>query len=86
MKLFVIGNGFDLAHGIKSKYWNLGEYLADNYPSFFNNLNSAINNDQGIWSDFEAKLPDCGRAMEDTGLSVAQQRLDELDYDPMLLY
>lgn len=83
MKLFVIGNGFDLAHGIKSKYWNFGEYLADNYPSFFNSLNSAINNDQGIWSDFEAKLPDCGRAMEDTGLSVAQQRLDELDYDPM---
>lgn len=27
MNLFIIGNGFDLAHGLKTSYWNFREYL-----------------------------------------------------------
>lgn len=83
MRLFVLGNGFDLAHNIASKYWDFGEYLEMNFPKFYNSLMAAINNDQGIWSDFESSLPECGSAMEDTGLYLAQERLSELDYDPM---
>ena len=83
MKLFVIGNGFDLAHKIKSSYWDFGEYLQNNYPDFFGDLMAAINNDNGIWSDFERNLPMCATEMENFGLQVSQERLDELDYDPM---
>ncbi len=54
MKLFIIGNGFDLAHKIESTYWH-----------------------------FEGNLPECGSETESCGLQVAQERLDELDYDPM---
>lgn len=28
--LYIIGNGFDLAHGIKSSYWNFREWLVLN--------------------------------------------------------
>lgn len=27
MKLYIIGNGFDLAHGLPTAYWNFREYL-----------------------------------------------------------
>lgn len=30
--LFVVGNGFDLAHGIKTSYEDFHQYLKDNYP------------------------------------------------------
>ena len=83
MKLFIIGNGFDLAHGIKSRYWDFGEYLQKNYPGFYNDLMAAINYYDGIWSDFEGDLPMCATEMESFGLQVSQERLEELDYDPM---
>lgn len=83
MKLFIIGNGFDLAHGIKSRYWNFGEYLQNNYHNFYDDLMAAINYYDGIWSDFEGNLPMCATEMESFGLQVSQERLDELDYDPM---
>lgn len=27
MKLYIVGNGFDLAHGLPTAYWNFREYL-----------------------------------------------------------
>jgi hypothetical protein len=32
-KLFIIGNGFDLAHGLPTKYQDFHEYLKENYNS-----------------------------------------------------
>ena len=32
--LYVIGNGFDIAHGLDTSYWNFREYLDDIYPEF----------------------------------------------------
>lgn len=32
-RLFIIGNGFDLAHGIPSKYEDFHKHLKDNYPN-----------------------------------------------------
>ncbi|WP_375104117.1 AbiH family protein [Paenibacillus sp. RS8] len=31
--LFIIGNGFDLAHGMKTSYEDFHEYLKENYPA-----------------------------------------------------
>lgn len=32
MKLFIIGNGFDLHHGLKTSYWDYKVFLEKNYP------------------------------------------------------
>ena len=33
MKLYIIGNGFDLNHGMKTAYWNYREFLAQNHST-----------------------------------------------------
>lgn len=54
-KLYIIGNGFDLYHGIPSGYWNFREYveLVDN--DLYEELNTYFNPDD-LWSDFESTL------------------------------
>lgn len=40
-RLFIIGNGFDLAHNLKSSYWYFREYLrkyAENFLSEFEKM------------------------------------------------
>lgn len=32
--LYLIGNGFDLAHGLKTSYWDFRGFLDKNYPEF----------------------------------------------------
>lgn len=55
-KLIIIGNGFDLFHGIKSSYWNFKEYLGQmGYYSFVNSLEKYIDSDE-LWSSFEYAL------------------------------
>ena len=34
MKLFIIGNGFDIGHGLPTRYWDFRNYLEKNYPVF----------------------------------------------------
>lgn len=34
MKLFIIGNGFDRAHGLPTGYWDFRTYLENLYPEF----------------------------------------------------
>lgn len=34
MKLFIIGNGFDKGHGLKTGYWDFRTYLENLYPDF----------------------------------------------------
>lgn len=33
MKLYIIGNGFDLNHGMKTSYWNYREFLAQKHST-----------------------------------------------------
>lgn len=59
--LFIIGNGFDAAHGIKSSYWDFRDWL------FFNNYSDEIimfekvfplsdGNTNLLWKDFEMAI------------------------------
>lgn len=32
--LYIIGNGFDMAHGLDTGYWKFREYLEEHYPDF----------------------------------------------------
>lgn len=34
MKLFIIGNGFDKAHGLPTSYWDFRTFLENRYPDF----------------------------------------------------
>lgn len=34
MTLYIIGNGFDIAHHIKCKYSEFADFLGDNYPDW----------------------------------------------------
>lgn len=34
MKLFIIGNGFDLGHGLPTRYWDFRCFLEENYYDF----------------------------------------------------
>ncbi len=34
MKIFIIGNGFDKGHGLKTGYWDFRTYLENLYPDF----------------------------------------------------
>lgn len=59
--LYIIGNGFDLAHNIKSKYSNFASwlYLNDHEPFVENMEKMFPMSDYGhplIWSDFEGVL------------------------------
>lgn len=60
MKLFIIGNGFDLAHGYKTSYGSFREYLSEkgtmsgsfNIPDIFSDASKSD------WSNFEQLLED----------------------------
>lgn len=57
-KLYIIGNGFDVAHGIKSRYSDFKDYCSTNMCEMFDKL-CHYYNDEGkkLWSDLERELP-----------------------------
>lgn len=65
--LHIIGNGFDLAHGLHTSYWDYHQFLLDNGESwfinmmenYFGNMPSLDNHRQQgniLWSDLERAL------------------------------
>lgn len=58
MKLYIIGNGFDIAHGLPSKYSDFYAYLTQNREDVLEEMEQYyyIGSDSNLWSDFERKL------------------------------
>jgi len=65
MRLFIIGNGFDLAHGLPTTYYDFRDYLADINWSFLSEFEKLYGyyvdyDDESIksylWRNFEAML------------------------------
>jgi len=54
--LFIIGNGFDVAHGISSKFSNFGEYLEKNDTKVFEAIQKYLFVDKNFWNCFEERL------------------------------
>ena len=76
--LFIIGNGFDISHGIKSRYADFHDYLVDNKKgSLLNFLDNFFNNSGKLWSDLENTL---GEYDPDTILDECSPG-DEIDLD-----
>lgn len=57
MKLFILGNGFDLAHAIESRYNDFREFLIEKQPSFLYEFESNYYfGTIELWRDFECNL------------------------------
>lgn len=54
--LYVIGNGFDIFTGLKTRYVDFRRWLENNYPFIFENMHAAYDMDVEWWNDFEVQL------------------------------
>ena len=58
-KLYIIGNGFDLHHCLKTSYYDFANYLKENHRTLYDTLESYVsypNSDKDLWSKFEENL------------------------------
>jgi Bacteriophage abortive infection AbiH len=61
MNLFIIGNGFDLAHGLPTRYWDFRMFLKERYCIFLKDFEEKYYLRSGelkelLWNDFEFNL------------------------------
>lgn len=65
MKLYIIGNGFDRAHRLPTRYWDFRTYLAQYYPEFLCSFEENYDVYQGmtdeqkgemLWNELETNL------------------------------
>jgi hypothetical protein len=54
--LYIIGNGFDLYHGIPSAYEDFGGFLKANDPEIYRLIEEYLCPDDRFWAEFEARL------------------------------
>lgn len=55
--LYILGNGFDVAHGIKSTYANFREFeISRENQKFVDLMDIFFSNQTDFWSDIEAAL------------------------------
>jgi len=57
-RLYIVGNGFDLHHGIKSRYVEFGHYLELADPQTYDQVERYLAFDADFWAMFEARLAD----------------------------
>ncbi|QHK17615.1 hypothetical protein JS82_05660 [Methanomassiliicoccaceae archaeon DOK] len=60
-KLYIIGNGFDIHHGLKTNYSYYGDFLKKNHPEVYEWFNSLTDlrtriDFKGTWSEVEKSL------------------------------
>jgi hypothetical protein len=58
-KLYIIGNGFDLHHYLKTSYYDFAIFLQENYNDIYSTLESYVSypsSDKDLWSRFEDNL------------------------------
>jgi len=55
-RLYIIGNGFDMHHGIKSSYKDFGKYLKAIDSETYDLIDRFIGIDDTFWNELEARL------------------------------
>lgn len=60
-RLYIIGNGFDIAHGIPCKYSDFRRYCEEKMPKLYEKLNRFYDGGDKLWSDFERELPNLNK-------------------------
>ena len=56
-RLYVIGNGFDLAHGIPCRYQDFKRYCQEYNEEMYRHIDLFYTDTDKLWSDFEAEMP-----------------------------
>lgn len=54
-KLIIIGNGFDIAHGLPTDFKFFIKYIKENHPDFYENISKYIP-EEDLWNSFEKAL------------------------------
>ena len=54
--LYIIGNGFDKHHNIKSGYWDFHTWLLDKDKELVEQIDELYDYDQDLWGNFEVEL------------------------------
>ena len=54
--LYIIGNGFDIFTGLKTRYVDFRYWLKNNNPFIFENMEAAYDMDVEWWNDYEVQL------------------------------
>lgn len=57
IRLYLIGNGFDLAHDIPCSYQDFKQYCRTEDPDIFRRIDRFYTDADKLWSDFEAEMP-----------------------------
>jgi hypothetical protein len=78
--LYIVGNGFDLAHGIKSSYGNFKEWLVLNKYNLVEMMNVFFSNQRDVWSGIEQAM---GEYDEESILDYCRPD-EEFDYNHSL--
>lgn len=60
-RLYIIGNGFDIAHDIPCRYSDFRRYCKENMPEMYEKLNRYYDGGDKLWSDFESELPNLNK-------------------------
>src|SRR5690606_27936317 len=55
-RLYIIGNGFDLHHGIASSYRHFAAWLAETDRTMFRLVEDYFSADEDFWANFEQRL------------------------------
>lgn len=55
-KLYIIGNGFDLHHNLKTSYYNFRDYLKNHNREIYDLLEQYVCCSDDLWGDFEESL------------------------------
>lgn len=76
--LYIIGNGFDRGHELKTSYWNFREYLEKYAEDFLVQLERMYGIGKALWKNFEELL---GEANEGEMLDFSKCIVDDLDLD-----
>jgi hypothetical protein len=66
-RLYIIGNGFDLHHGVNSRYSDFGHFLQGADSETYEQVQKHFEVDEDFWSEFEDRLAsfDVGTAIDD---------------------
>lgn len=79
--LYILGNGFDLSHGIESSYWHFEQWVkAQGNSRLIGLIDTFFSNKRDLWSDIETAL---GEYDEEAIYEYCKPD-EDIDYDHMM--
>lgn len=81
--LFIIGNGFDLAHGLSTSYFDLKQYISRRDAEVYRQINEQLFiGNEDLWSSFECNVGTKDDYFEQGFMDIIQSTQDTADDMP----